>query len=129
MKVKWYSKEELKAIPLLKEKTVRLVLININKTYKTSPNYYSSVTHSWSVDPRFANQADYILCELQGVVREVFRMDAKKFQPDAKHVGPRKRYFFNGSVVDSSDIRSRYIGHRIIKKRGESNPIHYINIT
>ena len=105
-----------------------LVIININKTYKADISIYDATRKSWRLSKRRADQADYVLSEYQGVIRAVFKMDDKKWQPMPTPLGKRPRYFFTGYEVTDPAVLSMYINKQIVKRHGDSYPIHYRNI-
>lgn len=113
----------------LGEVTDKLIIININDTYKNADtNIYDATRYCWHLDPKRANQADYILSEYQGIVRAVFRANEKGWQPVMTQIGKTQRYFFEGEEVKDDAVRTRYLNKQIEKKHGQANPIQYRNI-
>lgn len=114
-----------------------LIIININKTYHSkskqakkdaSDNIYEATRQSWRLCKRRADKAKYILSEYRGVIRAIFEMDEKKWQPIAVDGKKYPRYFFTGSEVTDSIVLSMYKNKRINKNQGASNPIQYRNL-
>lgn len=106
----------------------KLVIININRTYKANISIYDATRKSWRLSKPRADQADYVLSEYQGVIRAVFKMDDKKWQPEPTPVGKPSRYFFTGYEVTDPAVLSMYMNKQITKRHGDSYPIHYRNI-
>ena len=106
----------------------RLVIININKTYIPKTNIYDATRGNWRLSKSRADKADYILSEYQGVVRAVFKMNENKWQKYTMADGKSYRYYFEGEEVNDPEILNRYMNKRIVKKKGDSYPIHYQNI-
>lgn len=105
----------------------KLIVININKTYKNR-SIYDATRSSWNLNKGRADKADFILSEYKGVIRAVFKMDNKKWQLVPTLPGKRRRYYFTGVEVDNPAICSRFINKTITKQKGQSNPILYINL-
>lgn len=105
----------------------RLVIVNINSTYNKA-DIYTATRGTWRLNKSRADNADYILSEYRGVVRAVFQMDKKKWQPVPDTNGKSRRYFFTGIEVTDPIVMSKYINKRIVKMHGDSYPIHYINL-
>lgn len=107
----------------------RLVVININRTYKDpSKTIYEATQGTWRLSKKRADKADYVLSEYQGVIRAVFKMDEKKWQPLVTTGKTKVRYYFTGTEVKDPIVLSAYINKSIPKKKGTSNPIRYINM-
>lgn len=106
----------------------KLVIININKTYNSNITIYDATRICWRLSKKRADQAQYILSEYHGVVRAVFQMDEKKWQPIAVPGKKAIRYFFTGHEVTDPNVLNLYINKKIVKRHGDSNPIHYRNI-
>jgi hypothetical protein len=50
-----------------------LLIININKTYKTSDSVYEATRKWWVINEEKANKVDYVLSEYKGVIRAIFK--------------------------------------------------------
>ena len=113
----------------LGEVTEPLLIININGTYNNpDTTIYDATRYCWHLTPERANQAKYILSEYQGVVRAIFKANAKGWQPVVPQIGDSKRFYFEGEEVLDKAVLARYLNKRIDKKHGQSNPIQYRNI-
>jgi hypothetical protein len=111
----------------------KAILITINRLYRSdmSPlELYETTRGIWRVGER-RNRAEYALCLVQGVVREVYRIDT--WYPagtlhyetrDNSKLDDPERWEFEGAVA--SDIRDEYVGYSV-GKAGQ-NPIRYVNI-
>lgn len=105
-----------------------IMIININKTYKRETNIYDATRSSWRISKTRGDKAKYILSEYKGVIRAVFEMNEKKWQPTQKVPGKAQRYYFEGHEVTDKNILDAYLNKSILKKKGQSNPILYCNI-
>ena len=122
---------------LIKVSRSKLNLINIkinsdffiiNTRYNSNITIYDATRICWRLSKKRADQAQYILSEYHGVVRAVFQMDEKKWQPIAVPGKKAIRYFFTGHEVTDPNVLNLYINKKIVKRHGDSNPIHYRNI-
>ena len=66
--------------------------------------------------------------EYQGVVRAVFEMDKKKWQPVAVEGKVHPRYFFTGHEVKDPNVLAKYLNKQVAKLHGTRNPIQYKNL-
>lgn len=105
-----------------------IMIININKTYNRETNIYDATRSSWRISKKRADKAKYILSEYKGVIRAVFEMNDKKWQPASKKPGETQRYFFEGNEITDKTILDTYLNKSIHKEKGQSNPILYCNI-
>lgn len=112
----------------------KLVLININR-FETSGReaLYQQVRFAWRLSSQRAEQADYVLAVVRGIVVGAFEADfwktaTKDNFPDIPSDAP-KRYAFSGRPA-SKDIWELYCGERgkriaIAGLRHVQNPIRY----
>ena len=109
------------------DETDRVMLININRKYKegmSRSEILESVSCCWVVDER-RERVDYVLATYQGEVKGVFLIDnwyLKKIENN------RERWAFEGEIAPIS-ITDKYIDGSISHyiKRGNQNPVYYIN--
>jgi hypothetical protein len=112
---------------------VKAVLITINRLYssKMSPlELYEATRGIWKLGER-CRGAEYAMAIYQGIVREVYRIEAwhdagtLEYQTrDATEFLGSGRKEFSGVVA--SDIRERFVGGFVGK--GGQNPIRYANV-
>lgn len=109
--------------------THKLVLININRlTNRVDRNeIYSQVRFSWRISRHKAEQADYVLAVVRGVVVGVFQADywkpaTKDNFPEINHNEPERSAFSGRPAPD--DIWEMYVGER--GKRIDFEPIKHI---
>lgn len=127
----------------LNELLHNVVIININKKYKTVRDealqgntkrsakdlIYESVKQAWVIGKRRDN-IDFVLAEYKGIIVEVYEVievsvngQLEKWYPVP---GCKNRWGFHGRKA-ASDVRSIYLNKSIShhKKRGSANPIRY----
>ncbi len=101
-----------------------LLCININRLYSSNISIYEATRKSWILSIPHANKCKYVLAEYRGLVRAIFEVDEKGWQPLP---GDPRRKFFDGKEVTDPKITSQYLNHRLpSKKRGQANPVRYI---
>jgi hypothetical protein len=115
----------------------RLLLICINKQYEKL-GAYNAVRYSWTISPKRAAQAKYVLAVVRGKIVDVFEArewltaTEKNFSPGIpgehgnwKH--QRGKFGFHGNEAPD-DIREKYMGKEVPKLwRHKQNPIRYVN--
>ncbi len=105
-----------------KEFRHKVILININKSYKHSNcDVYEATRKSWAMKIEKAEEAEYVLSEYKGVIRKIYKPE-RWFKNDAN-----KRCFFEGVEVKDSGILNYYLNKQYKdKQQGQANPILYI---
>ncbi len=112
------------------------VLIRISKAFgsKMSENeLYNSSRGRWKLNPSIAKKADFAIVIHKGIIKEVYEIS--DWQPATKDSGLNisgdysGRYEFIGKLA-ADEIRKKYKRESVKHyfKRGNSNPINYINI-
>ena len=87
-----------------------------------SENLYEAARHGWRVDKRKITKVDYALAVMDGVVKEVYKID--RWVTNEKYPN---RCDFEG-VVAREDVREIFVDHLIpekYKKKGSSYPVLY----
>jgi hypothetical protein len=114
-----------------------VLVIRIQRGYRpemTAQALYEITRGAWVVGPRRA-EARYALAVFNGVVREVYAIDA--WHPAGstayttrpyEHVNRAERWEFTGELA-SDEMRQRYVGTSVahLWRRGASNPLTYVN--
>lgn len=105
----------------------KVISINLNKLYnpKTS-DIYEITRKAWALNPNRANKADFVFAEFKGEIIDIFKINKSIGWKECYSNSSRKRYYFEKEEVLDKSIK-QYIGKKIVKKRGASNPIHYFN--
>jgi hypothetical protein len=111
----------------------KALLITVNKLYRsdmTPLELYEATRGTWVLGQR-RNRAEYAMAVYQGIVREVYRIEAwhpagtlEYLTRDASEFAKRKRWEFSGSVA--LDSRDEYVGRSVGK--GGQNPMRYVNV-
>lgn len=126
------------ALPEVQLSNDRLILININSAeHNSDQELYDRVRYAWRIAPYRAQQADYVLAVIHGVVRGVF-VPEKWFPATAEYFpSPRfaeansSRLGFHGRKAPI-EIWDHYVGKRGkrlpegIRHRSQ-NPVRYLN--
>ena len=111
-----------------------VVAIKINKTYydgMPSDKLYDYTRGCWKRKIESVNQADYALCVVYGIVKEVYRIDrwvpASEAEFTTRKYDPEKyadRIAFIGDIAENG-IRNKYIGKSVtnLYKNGEADPL------
>lgn len=111
-----------------------LVVIKINKTYRegmSAEALYDYTRGIWRRNIESVSIADYALCVVFGIVKEVYEIDrwipATKAEFKTRTCDPvrcAQRIAFVGRVADDS-VRDRYIGKSVanLYKFGEASPV------
>jgi hypothetical protein len=114
------------------------ILIRINKTYHpgmTSQELYEATRGCWVMSLRSCERAEIALAVNSGVVLEVFQIDSWHPGGTTPYVTRRlrddldRRLEFIGQVA-LDVLRNKYRGKSVAHyfKRGEANPIKYLNL-
>jgi hypothetical protein len=114
------------------------ILIRINKTYRdgmSAQELYDATRGLWIAKGAKRDDAKYAMAVYQGVVREVYRVDAwypagttsyhtRRFTDDEL----QGRWEFVGEVAEEP-LRAKYVGKSVASyfSRGAVNPIMYVN--
>lgn len=114
-----YSAEKLN----LKNIKHNLLIININKTYKTAESVYEATRKRRVIKPERANQIDYVLSEYKGVIRSIFK-PLKPWIKSPFHEKARRGFEWN-EVLDK-DICDLYLNKSVEKKKWAAMPIRYL---
>lgn len=99
----------------------RVLLIRINKRYRpdmSADELYEATRSAWKMGPK-RDEPDFACPVFQGTIKEAYEIDGWQEVPDRgrwKFVGRRA----NGSI-------GRYVGQRVKFRRGDANPIRYVN--
>jgi hypothetical protein len=115
---------EIKETATFKQHKVLIIKITQESITKQKNDIYEAVRKAWKINPKKANEADYILAVCNGVIKEVFILTGKKWQ---KSFADASRYEFEGKPA-SPDIQDSYKNKLIPQKYREksmANPIHY----
>lgn len=100
----------------------RVLIININKTYKSGIPPYEATRKYWRLDIKRARNVEFIICEYRGIFRAIYK--AKEWLRD----DGSKRWYFTGEEVRDRPIIELYLNRLYIeKKKGQVNPIRYVN--
>ncbi len=103
------------------ENTPPYIIIKIREeTYLKSKSYYEACRSAWKINKEKASRYLYVLCVIQGIVKEVYRCH-KWVSLD------NGRCKFYGKVAKKK-IRDHFLNHKIPEKyreKGSANPIRY----
>lgn len=126
------------ALPEVELGNKKLILININSSdHNSDHELLDRVRYAWRISKHRAQQADYVLAVIHGIVRGVFVPE--KWLPAIPENFPAPRFSetsssrlgFHGCVA-SEKVRQHYVGDRgkrlpeEIRHKGQ-NPIRYYN--
>jgi hypothetical protein len=105
------------------------VLINVNKTYRTA-DLIDATRYAWKILAARAEQTDYVLAVLRGVIVGVFFADAWLPATPANFPGfppaNEGRYGFRGHEAPES-VKRIYLHKRVPPlPKGAQNPIRYV---
>lgn len=115
--------------PKLEQLHHKIIIININKKYKSSKNsnqsIYEATKEAWVISEKRSKTIEYALAEFQGIIIGVFKI-ISWYPIITNDTKINKRWGFEG-VEAETDIRSLYFNKSImhIKKPGSANPIRY----
>lgn len=94
-----------------------------HKTVEERGNLYEAARWSWIIDPKRAEQADYVLAVINGICKGVFKAEEWKKSDDFEG-----RWQFEGYEVEDPKICEIYIDKRPPKGfYRQQNPIGYRN--
>lgn len=98
------------------------LIVNINKTYKSTNDVYEATRKSWLLDSSKITDIQLVISEYHGIFRAVY--EPIKWQKELDEKG-RIRWLFEGN--DVSQKYTQYLNkHSTFKKRGAQNPISYV---
>lgn len=103
-----------------------IIKIRQDKLDEREGSYYETCRSAWKISPQKANKYPYVLCVLNGVVKEVYERIGE-WKPDHRY--RENRFEFEGKVADEA-IREFFINKRIPKKyckKGMASPVLYSN--
>ena len=110
-----------------------ILLISIGQRYfEEGISIYDAVRYAWVLDPKKAQQAEFVLAHVHGLVKGVFKpirwMEATAANfPGFQAIDPH-RWGFEGVEADEA-ISKQYLGKRVPDKyraKGAANPVRYI---
>ncbi len=113
-----------------------VILINLNKLYPTVTEYqdlderelakkiYDITRQSWVLDRKRCEQAKYAVATYRGITRAAYTIEKWFEIEDEKG---KRRWGFEGDVVEATVLK-KLSGKSILKKKGQANPIEYVNI-
>ena len=114
------------SFPALRPGTERLLAVNISQTIHDNSeerrDLYEKTRKYWRLSIKHAQQADFVLGHVNGIVLSV----VKPYQ-DGWYPVPYKgeqRYAFHGEIIDGSPYLNKDISQWTSKVR---NPVRYIN--
>ena len=100
----------------------KILIININKTYKPGVSPYDATRKSWKLNIDRAKNAEFIISEYKGIFRAIYKAN-KWFRTT-----DNKRWYFKGEEITDRKIINLYLNRQYLgKKKGQSNPIRYLN--
>lgn len=103
------------------ENTWPYIIIKIREeTYLKSQSYYEACRSAWKINKAKANRYPYVLCVIQGIVKEVYKCHEWVSLDNG-------RCEFYGEVADQK-IRDHFLNHKIpakYREKGCANPIRY----
>jgi len=100
----------------------KILIININKTYKPGVSPYDATRKSWRLNIDRAKNAEFIISEYKGIFRAIYKAD-KWFR-----TVDNNRWYFKGEEITNRKIINLYLNRQYLgKKKGQSNPIRYLN--
>jgi hypothetical protein len=104
-------------------KTTKWRLDDLEGSY--AERLYFATRHCWKISPRNAKKHPYVLSVIDGVVKEVYKVEKWNLVNDG-----RGRYEFEGQVAEP-EIRNIFLEHRIpqkYRKRGQASPVLYSKV-
>ncbi|KAA6234454.1 hypothetical protein FMM56_00105 [Campylobacter sp. LR264d] len=82
--------------------------------------YYETCRFAWKIDPQRAKNHPYVLCVLNGVVKEVYKVNGD-WKPDSRYVD--NRYEFESEVAQEY-IRQMFKDKRIPEKYRKKGQVY-----
>lgn len=139
--VQWYNKslywlfttEEIEAIYWSEELCLEnikhnLMIININKTYKSWISLYEATRKSWKINKNKIENIEYYICEYKWILRAIFKFDSWKYVLDEKW---NRRVEFEWYEItkenDKEKVMELYLYKKFKKSKGDMQVIHYLN--
>jgi len=100
----------------------KILIININKTYKPGVSPYDATRKSWKLNINRAKNAKFIISEYKGIFRAIYKANKWAGTDD------NKRWYFKGEEITDRKITNLFLNRQYLgKKKGQSNPIRYLN--
>lgn len=100
----------------------KVMIININKSYKRGMSPYDATRKSWRLNINRAKKVQYVISDYKGILRAIYKPKQWLQQKN------NKRWYFEGEEVTDRKIQNMYLNKLYKgKRRGQSNPILYIN--
>jgi hypothetical protein len=118
----------------------KCVIIKIKQSRVDEFGYYDSVRYAWRAASERLNEADYVLCAVNGIVKKVYRTDGPwkalepgRITPGFERFGMpdftrKPRYGFTGSEITDPKVTGRYVNRALpqdMRKKGMANPVLY----
>lgn len=109
----------------------KVLLITINRSATERDSIYEAVRYAWVLDPRKAEQTEFVLAVQQGLIVGVFKWDDWLEATTANFPGRSDRdgrWGFRGGEAPESIIKL-YLRKRVpesMRKRGAANPVRYV---
>lgn len=116
--------EALYSAEIINKKQInhKVIIININRTYKPGISPYEATRKSWKMDINKAKIAEFVFSEYKGIIRKIYK-PIKWFKSSKDN-----RCLFEGEEVYDKNILDLYLNKQLSdKKRGQANPIQYVN--
>ena len=117
-----YNCKEIELIP-----DDKFVCLNINNSFVKEDDLYEKVRSAWTLDPKRAYKANYILIVWKGIVKEMYKNVewTELFGPWNTYKRPIRKWKFTANKVK----RHQYLGTDISKYiKFKQNPVRYYNI-
>lgn len=89
--------------PLELKKGHKLLMVNLNRSYKKGADLYKITRGNWKVSKIMADQVDYLLGVYRGVVRSVIKPTSKwiPLKTEGPNGKPSTRYYVEGDINDA----------------------------
>ena len=108
---------------VIKDFQHNILIININKSYIRGSAVYDAVRKYWKLNIKRAKEVDFVIGEYKGIFRSIYRPEKWLKQESTG------RYYFEGREITDKEVCNIYLGKFFAdKKRGQVNPIRYIEI-
>ncbi len=102
----------------------KVLIININKKYRyncENSDIYKATRSAWHLNEKKAKAVELVFSEYKGIIRAVFKPEEWIFN------NVRNRWEFVGKDV-SSEYPQYMHKQNCLKKKGQQNPIMYVNL-
>lgn len=104
-----------------------LMIININKTYKTWVSLYEATRKSWKISRNKIDKIDYFICEFKGVLRAIFKFDKWiEVKDDKWWIRIEFEWYEITKENDKDWVIDLYINKKFTKKTWDMQVIHYL---